>query len=287
MGGRAGEWKGAGGAAPSADRGAFPGGAWGVALLAACIWLLALLPNVARAQARPEAPTPAGWRFLIEPYGFLPVSITGTATVRGNTIPFQIDPAEVLSKFELGGALRLEAWKRRWGIIFDNGYIQLGDKGTLPGPAAMPFDVTTRLYVGSLSAGFRPLKWQPPGSYVPSVLLEVDAGMRLTWTGADLTLGAAQRNASHWFPELTGDIHVPVRLTEHWALRFRGAIGVADTVSWKFMALAECEFRPVVVSLGYRFDSIRHAGSGVALHVDMHSIYFALGFRFGAAPFYP
>ncbi len=72
------------------------------------------------------------WQFSVEPYFFIPLDIDADITVLGRTASINAGLSDV---FDLEGAfdagIRLEARKRRFGIMLDGFYLIARDSGTL------------------------------------------------------------------------------------------------------------------------------------------------------------
>jgi hypothetical protein len=76
------------------------------------------------------------WQVEVSPYFWMP-SLDFDATVAGATVHLDMDFGEVLDNFDLFGfSGRIEAWKGKWGLLFDGQYVDVdGDfKLTTPGP---------------------------------------------------------------------------------------------------------------------------------------------------------
>ncbi len=161
---------------------------------------------------------PAGWRFDVEPYLFLPLDVKGNIFIgRGRPLLFPNRPGQILpdSGFNLGvntnlsnitarltnifGVLgRVQAWNGNFGIVADGVYVNSGfrsssDGGTLtlrdrfdiriPG-----FQIDTKNTLSSFSLGasyrvvtvpFRTITDPSnPSQYYPAISFEVLAGFR-------------------------------------------------------------------------------------------------------------
>ena len=66
------------------------------------------------------------WRFQFQPYVTVPVSTYGTATARGRTVNYNLNLGELLDSLNFTASARVEAWKGRFGLIFDGYYVNLG-----------------------------------------------------------------------------------------------------------------------------------------------------------------
>ncbi|WP_017293719.1 hypothetical protein [Geminocystis herdmanii] len=70
---------------------------------------------------------PNKWRFQFQPYVTVPITTYGTATARGRTVDYDMDLGQVLDSLNFTASARVEAWKGRFGLIFDGYYVNLGD----------------------------------------------------------------------------------------------------------------------------------------------------------------
>jgi hypothetical protein len=83
----------------------------------------------------PEAVTPSSprWQFSVIPYGFVPFSVSGSATVRNFTADIDLgldDLLDSLSALNFAAAGRLEAWRGNLGFVFDGSYLNVGQENT-------------------------------------------------------------------------------------------------------------------------------------------------------------
>jgi hypothetical protein len=87
--------------------------------------------------------SPDPWEVEITPYGFLS-SFNGDVTIRGFTTPeLAADPQAILQALEFYSAGRVEVWHRRWGVILDLFYADVG----------YDFDTTITLPPGTYRQG--------------------------------------------------------------------------------------------------------------------------------------
>jgi len=69
-------------------------------------------------SAAPEIP----WRFVLEPYVYLPFETSGDLTINNIEVPFDYDLGEVLESLTFAAYGRFEAWKGPWAFVFDGYY---------------------------------------------------------------------------------------------------------------------------------------------------------------------
>lgn len=70
------------------------------------------------------------WRFTFAPYGFIPLSADGSATVRDFTADIDLGLDDILDPLNFAAAGRLEAWKGNLGFIFDGSYFDMGQENS-------------------------------------------------------------------------------------------------------------------------------------------------------------
>jgi hypothetical protein len=85
---------------------------------------------VPETTAPPSSPR---WQFRVIPYGFVPFSVSGSATVRNFTADIDLgldDLLDSLSALNFAAAGRLEAWRGNLGLIFEGTYLNVGQENT-------------------------------------------------------------------------------------------------------------------------------------------------------------
>jgi hypothetical protein len=68
------------------------------------------------------------WHFKFQPYGTIPISTYGNATIKGRTIDYHLNLGSLLDILQFAGSGRMEAWNGNLGFIIDAYYVSL--KGT-------------------------------------------------------------------------------------------------------------------------------------------------------------
>lgn len=99
------------------------------------------LPNsIAQADLTPppsveplaEPVTSDRWQFSVAPYFFVPLRVRTDATVAGRRASFSLGLGSILNfdrAFDAG--MRVEAWRNRWGVIFDGFYVSAKNSGNI------------------------------------------------------------------------------------------------------------------------------------------------------------
>jgi hypothetical protein len=75
------------------------------------------------------------WRGTVELYGFAPLRVTGTTTIRGFEADTDLDLGDILSSLQWATALRGSVEHDRWGLLTDLSYVRLGADAARTTPA--------------------------------------------------------------------------------------------------------------------------------------------------------
>jgi hypothetical protein len=259
----------------------------------------------AQAVAFAEEEQADGWRFLITPYLFLPVTTTGTSTVAGGSVDVDLDLRDVLDALNFAASARGEVWKGRFGLITDVYYVALGGDGSIETPGPLPgtigIDLDVRQFWASLLGAYRVVE----GSYEQNgakrryafdagvgvrynrLKQEIDADLNLDigeGVGFQRTLGGTE----DWF-EPTFTLRGGAEVSERWTLGVRADIGGfgagGDDFQWTVVAGAD--YRPwtnTSLKFGWQFYGIDYstdrADGEFAYDVFQTGPYLAATFRF-------
>lgn len=217
--------------------------------------LLASVPSTALAQ-HIEVPE-EGWRFAVTPYMWL-ASIGGKTTVRGQEVSVEIPFSEIADNLEFGAMIHGEAKSRRWGLMVDWKYMNLGEtRATSSGGLTLRFDPAVSIFEGAVS-------YLVPLS--DRTIVDVIAGVR-SW---DISQRVGIVNTPFefdggvaWVDPMVG-ARMVTTLSSHWMLHVRGDLGgfgVGSQFAWS-----------VIGGVGYR------ATRNIVLGVE----YMALGANYEA-----
>lgn len=153
----------------------------------------------------PETPVAASlWEFRAEPYGWL-TGLDGTTSVGGITTdidaPFFND---ILDNLKMAAALQLEArYNKKWGLLVDGFYADLGSSGSTPGPLYNSVSVDLKQFIGQASISYR--IYETPKGFV-----DLFAGARYNYMGIDIgaaiNSGGVQTISSNSSSKITNDI---------------------------------------------------------------------------------
>lgn len=164
---------------------------------AALAMLTTAIPGMALSQSLPApGQDEDGWRKTLGLYLFAPLRASGTSTIAGSSVDFDMDLGDILELLDFALSGRFEAWNGDMGVIFDANYVGLEADGALPGPAATPFNVQIRQKWLGLYGAYR-IADATYGANNQRYTIDLQGGVRYNNLKQELTLGAA--------PTLGGD----------------------------------------------------------------------------------
>ncbi len=187
----------------------------------------------AQTAAAQETGTPANqmeWKFMLTPYFWL-ADMGGTAGVMGTEIDLDVKFSDLIDFVDIGGSIRFEAWKGRWGGFIDVTYLRLSEDTDTPSGV---LDLVFRQSLIEGGAGYR-LKDD----------LGLIFGLRYFKLDADLDIPGVLSvdDSKDWSNGFVGLQFNPA-LSENWNLLLRGDVGSGDSdFQWN-----------AHVGAGYRFN---------------------------------
>jgi hypothetical protein len=198
--------------------------------------LLGLLGLVLAAPrpALAQAPTDDRWHFMLAPYVLFP-HMNGTIGMGPVNVDVDASPGDIFDNLQFGAMLAGEMKKGPWAIGLNGMYMDLGkEKEVIVGPQQIPLSGELGSYQGMVElTGYRAV----------TPFLEVLAGGRLNFIGADVTLTALQQSLNQDFDETWFDPFVGLRLTApdtgRWTVSLRGDIGgfgIGSSFAWQARA---------------------------------------------------
>jgi hypothetical protein len=208
------------------------------------------------------------WEIIIAPY-FFAMSADYTSTIDGRKADIDMTFKDIIDNMDvLGGALRVEAWKGDWGILFDAIYTDMeGDFG----PRDNLSTKTTDIMIDLLGA-YRLLKQ----TFLDRPLIvDIGAGLRYHYLKQEARFslpGASPRikagGSYDWLEPVIGS-RIKWKLTEKLGL-LTGvdmggfSIGSASKLTWSITTLLNYQFsRHWSVAGGYRYLNMDYSrGSG-------------------------
>jgi hypothetical protein len=229
-------------------------------------------------QPGPSGDERAGFLVEIQPYGFLPLRISGDTALGGETTPVNVRMRDLFEgdQVNIAGGLRLEAWANRLGLIVDGTYLQI-ERDSFDGTDTVDF--RSRQFIGDFLGGLRVFQSGPLAGG-PSVGFGLTGGVRMIYDRENLTVGGNAVERSDWIAKGSLGANIPIRFSDSFGLRARGAVRYPD-LGWTVVGLMEFDALPVGVDVGYRYDKLNYEEGGLDLDVDLHSVYLGLGFQAG------
>lgn len=112
-------------------------------------------PDVMGQAADASTAAEIPWRFVLEPYVYLPFETSGDVIINNIEVPFDYDLGEVLESLTFATYGRFEAWQGPWAFVFDGYYfntvesdsVQINTppilQGLLPGQVTIDSTVET------------------------------------------------------------------------------------------------------------------------------------------------
>lgn len=247
---------------------------WGVAALA-----LAMSWSGAADAYDKELVAPVGWRYEVQPYGFLPINITGDATVGDRSVPVDVSIGDVVDKLKFAAELRFEAWNGPWGLIFDGIYVSLGDSKSR---ADLTFDLSAKMWLGAAMGAYR-IELVRPAPGKPSLVLDVMVGGQVTRLSQSLDIEMRSLSESRDAAKALGEVRAVYRLNPSWAFIARATVAGPD---FMFTAggAAEWDVSRLALRLGYGYMMLDESSARLKLDVSTHGPFVAMGIRFGTGP---
>jgi hypothetical protein len=243
------------------------------------------------------------WRFSVQPYLFLPVSTTGTATVAGGSIDVDLSLKDVLEHLNFAISGRGEAWKGDFGLIIDMNYLNIGGDGTigLPGPAGgtLGVDVDVKQgWVGLLGAyriahgaydetGRRYAIDLQAGARYNMLRQKIDADVNID-IGPGLGFQTSLGGTEYWWEPVVA-VRGAAQISDRWTVAARadfGGFGVnGDHLQWKVIAGFDYRaWERTSVKFGWEFYGIDYSTNRsdgkFAYDVFQTGPYMALTYRF-------
>lgn len=242
-------------------------------------------------QETPNTNKSNDWHFLFQPYGTIPITTYGNATVKGRTVDYQEDLGSLLEVLQFTISGRGEAWKGNLGFIVDAYYVKLG-ASEATGSDRFPnisVDSTIKLTQGiydfalSYNLGDEPMYNRPDapsGKTFPRLWFQPIIGARLNSISTSIgQIGINVRDRSKSFDKTFGreqtwiepmlGAKLGVQVSDSVVLWARGDVSgfglAADTdLSWNIFTGVDLWVSPTVsLQMAYRFYQIKYkTGSG-------------------------
>jgi hypothetical protein len=236
------------------------------------------------------------WTIDLDLIIWLPISMNGSSTVAGLTAPIDLRFDQIFEFFEIGGQIRAEAWRGRWGIIADAMYLSLGAdaRPSTPGPLTPGAEVDLQQWNVDLLGGYRAMQ---AGDEKRPIFIDVLFGAR--WVDLKQTIelnsGTTLGQSEQWVDIVVGGQFGAV-LTDRWSLMMRfdvGGFGIGNSsqLTWNLVAGFTYQFgkerapgrNAYAVKFGWRIYDIDYTtGSGgdeFGMDMTVHGPYFSFTFQ--------
>ncbi len=155
-------------------------------ILTVCLMVIGFV-NIDVVHADPMAPPSiddSEWRVDFSPYLFLPYSVSGDATIAGQTASFELDTSDLLDFLSFALSGRMEVWKGDFGLILDGYYVNLDAGGDVDTPGPLPInasiDADIRQYIVDGLGSYRVIN-QPYNADGDMWSLDLMAGIRYNY----------------------------------------------------------------------------------------------------------
>ena len=258
-------------------------------------------------DADPDLEAPPGheleadeeWRVNAQPYIWIPASIKADSTVAGSTASIDLTFSDVLDNFDEIFAItgRVEAWKGRWGILFDGMYVSIEGNFnvTPPPPAPVQFGLNVEIAQSfvDLGVGWIAVDQRIEKDDAEDMRFRVDllGGLRYQYLKQEITpsFGPTLGRSEDWMEIMIG-FRAGVQVNEHLIIGGRAdvsgfSIGSGSDHTWNLYGGVDIIFSPTFdLKLGYRILDMDYTnGNGMAefgLDTRMHGPYIGASFRF-------
>jgi opacity protein-like surface antigen len=251
---------------------------------AAFLGLAAILPAHAGTSASPSDPSPPisteaspDWQVRTALYGWAQ-SLEGDVTVRGNTVPVDLDFGDLLENLDMAFMGMVAVERGRWGFQLDLNYAAVNE--TLPTPfgiIAPSIDFEMDQWMANSLISYGVLRDE-------STTLDVLAGARLNSIQIDLGVNNATLSGDQtWVDPIVG-LRFQRMLSPSFFFRFVGDIGgfgASSDFTWQAMAGLGWKFSENGSALiGYRSIDTDYEQGNFAYDINAHGPVLGLEFTF-------
>lgn len=274
-------------------------------------WSIAqVTPEPGESEPEPipeEANEPAAprWRFTFQPYGFVPLSVEGSVTVRDLSADVDLGLDDVLNPLNFAAAGRFEAWRGNLGFIFDAGYFSVEQDNSISRsgldcldcifPSEIDIETKARYGQFDLGVGYRSVSVNPSEAVTEfdlgPLVFDAIVGLRVYAIQAEIdvstNLGTSrERDRSETIvePLISGRIRWNLSPTvAGWVRGDIAGLGIQGTVfaasftgglEWMFSGNTSLLF-------AYRLSSLQYTSDDdLELNLLLHGPYVGMVFRF-------
>ncbi len=272
-------------------------------ILTVCLMVIGFV-NIDDVHADPMAPPSiddSEWRVDFSPYLFLPYSVSGDATIAGQTASFELDTSDLLDFLSFALSGRMEVWKGDFGLILDGYYVNLDAGGDVDTPGPLPInasiDADIRQYIVDGLGSYRVIN-QPYNADGDMWSLDLMAGIRYNYIKQEIDVEVTSGLGPSAATSLGGSVdwvdprvgaRVVLALNERWTAAVRGDIGgfgVSDAdLQWS--VTGGFDYRPwerTSIKFGWRYYAIDMettlSDGAFAYDIFEHGPFVAVTFRF-------
>lgn len=232
------------------------------------------------------------WEFIVVPYLWI-IGLDGDVTVKGNTSEVDVSFSDLLENLDFAGQAHLEAWKGRFGVLFDPMYAEMSADGDI-GP--LDIDVDVEFSIVELAALYRLTGRSPGKNEKRNLSVDVFAGGRWTYLKSELDIEGplgiidlTVEKSKDWLDLMIG-ARIIADLSERCSVVVRGdiggfGIGSSSNFTWNAVGLIGYDVsRNKTLYAGYRYLDVDYDdGSGTSLfeyEVTTSGPLVGLAFRF-------
>ncbi|MCZ6834133.1 MAG: hypothetical protein O7G85_00005, partial [Planctomycetota bacterium] len=217
------------------------------------------------------------WHVVLQPYVWIPARIDVASTVSGGTADIKIDFSDVLDNAEelLAFSFRAEAWKGRWGIIFDGYYARVEFDPTFElfdGRRDLDVNIKIEQAIVDLALGWRAIDrpMKNGDSPWPHVVVDLFGGVRYQYLKQRINLSTGPRlgTSKDWMEIMVGG-RVAISISEKIAFAIRAdasgfGIGSGSDLTYNIVTGMDINFSPTFsMKVGYGYSDMDYSnGSG-------------------------
>lgn len=220
-----------------------------------------------------------GWEIRLMPYFWMP-SLNSDGTVSGLSGNVDWSFGDVMDHFDFGAMGRMEAWKGKWGFIFDGLFMNLSADESFQGPSGDSFslDADGRLGMADFGLAYRLYDQRLGDGGQQRLAFEPYGGLRYVYLRQKIDLdvdiagvgsaGSTLGKSEDWVEPFVGG-RVIWDLNDKWSLNVRGdaggfGIGSASDLTWQIAGGVDYKLsKNMILNTGYRYLELDYSrGSG-------------------------
>jgi hypothetical protein len=250
------------------------------------------LDDYAPAAARPAARR-GGWQFALTPVFWVPAQC-GEVGLRGQTFDVDLSIGDtlesVVDNFRLAAMGRFEARCRKWSILLDVIYLDLGNEEqvALPGGGTTEVDWGLEMLVAQGLVGYEFARSRlgcGDRCFTPTVAFDAIGGARLYALGVDVDFdpGPSGDGSQTWVDPVVG-LRAIFRVTPDLSvgvLANVGGFGIGSDLSWQLVGGIDWSVgRCVSLNAGWMVLDVDYEDGDFRYDVRMSGPYLGVTFRF-------